>query len=363
MQHDRITYALHRSRRDDPLSLDRHGLCPAAPEGIDDGLDVLLVHHQEVRFDTVRCHARRGIIQGDRNRRTRDRRQADATGLPAKFGRAVRSVVAASSEPVDFLAQRRQLMSQVSVVTRLRLYEADQIGIPGWSQIGTLCVHRADDDHQSGERTHRGGERTSKRSAISIPAPMGVASSSQNRDKRAPRVMLSCSRIALGIRRRRRRSQRKEHLPSLLLRAAARDFRRSQRIGGRMFGQVWVLLGSSRNSSRERLTSLAGRLFDYATYFNSKENLVPESRTRKSAEEKQKLKAKQASKPKKVKAPASRRWVPPAFIAVGLLGVAWLITYYVAGTYIPFMDALGNWNILIGMGGMAAAFVIATLWR
>jgi hypothetical protein len=90
---------------------------------------------------------------------------------------------------------------------------------------------------------------------------------------------------------------------------------------------------------------------------------VPESRTRKSAEEKQKLKAQQASKPKKIKAPASRRWVPPAFITVGLLGVAWLITYYVAGTYIPFMDTLGNWNILIGMGGMAAAFVIATLWR
>jgi hypothetical protein len=39
---------------------------------------------------------------------------------------------------------------------------------------------------------------------------------------------LSCSRIALGIRRRRRLSQRKERLCSLLLRAAARDFRRSQ---------------------------------------------------------------------------------------------------------------------------------------
>jgi hypothetical protein len=90
---------------------------------------------------------------------------------------------------------------------------------------------------------------------------------------------------------------------------------------------------------------------------------VPESRTRKSAEEKRRLKARAAVKPKKVKPPASRRWVPPTFIAVGLLGVAWLITYYVAGTYIPFMDALGNWNILIGMGGMAAAFVIATLWR
>ncbi|HEX6757879.1 MAG TPA: cell division protein CrgA [Propionibacteriaceae bacterium] len=91
---------------------------------------------------------------------------------------------------------------------------------------------------------------------------------------------------------------------------------------------------------------------------------MPESRTRKSAVEKQKLKAQQrASKPKKIKAPASRRWVPPTFITVGLLGVAWLITYYVAGTYIPFMNALGNWNILIGMGGMAAAFALATLWR
>ena len=91
--------------------------------------------------------------------------------------------------------------------------------------------------------------------------------------------------------------------------------------------------------------------------------MVPESRTRKSAAEKQKAKAHQAAKPKKIKPPASRRWVPPTFIAVGLLGVAWLITYYVAGTYIPFMDALGNWNILIGMGGMAAAFALATLWR
>jgi hypothetical protein len=125
--------------------------------------------------------------------------------------------------------------------------------------------------------------------------------------------------------------------------------------------------GPSRSSEEfspdALLRSLAGQVFDYATYFNSKENPVPESRTRKSAEEKQKLKAQQASKPQKIKAPASRRWVPPTFIAVGLLGVAWLITYYVAGTYIPFMDALGNWNILIGMGGMAAAFAIATLWR
>ena len=86
---------------------------------------------------------------------------------------------------------------------------------------------------------------------------------------------------------------------------------------------------------------------------------MPESRTRKSADEKQKVKKQQVAKAKKVKAPSSRRWVPPTFITVGLLGVAWLIVYYVAGTSIPLMSDLGNWNILIGMGGMAAAFGLA----
>jgi len=90
---------------------------------------------------------------------------------------------------------------------------------------------------------------------------------------------------------------------------------------------------------------------------------VPESRTRKSTEDKQRRKARQEARPPKVKAPSSRRWVPPAFITVGLLGVAWLVVYYVAGPSVPMMSDLGNWNILIGMGGMAAAFGIATLWR
>ena len=45
--------------------------------------------------------------------------------------------------------------------------------------------------------------------------------------------------------------------------------------------------------------------------------------------------------------------------------MAWLIVYYVAGrpASVPLMSDLGNWNILIGMGGMAAAFGLATLWR
>ncbi len=90
---------------------------------------------------------------------------------------------------------------------------------------------------------------------------------------------------------------------------------------------------------------------------------MPESKARKSATVKKKQKASKPAQTPRVKAPGSRRWVPPTFITVGLLGVAWLITYYVAGQHIGFMTDLGNWNILIGMGGMAAAFGIATLWK
>lgn len=58
-----------------------------------------------------------------------------------------------------------------------------------------------------------------------------------------------------------------------------------------------------------------------------------------------------------------RSWVPWVFVPVGIVGVLWLVVFYLAGAMIPFMAALGDWNILIGMGSMAAAFAIATFWR
>lgn len=61
-----------------------------------------------------------------------------------------------------------------------------------------------------------------------------------------------------------------------------------------------------------------------------------------------------------------RSWVVPTFATLGLLGVAWLVIWYVTtatGVPIPFMAALGGWNMLIGMGLMAAAFGVSTLWK
>lgn len=96
---------------------------------------------------------------------------------------------------------------------------------------------------------------------------------------------------------------------------------------------------------------------------------MPESKVRKAAAEKKKqaqfaaAQEKRADRERHVAAPGSRRWVAPTFVTVGLFGVAWLVTYYIASAYIPFMLELGNWNIGIGMGCMAAAFGIATLWK
>lgn len=96
---------------------------------------------------------------------------------------------------------------------------------------------------------------------------------------------------------------------------------------------------------------------------------MPESKVRKEAAEKKKQARFQADKERRddqvrhVAAPGSRRWVPPAFITVGLLGVVWLVVYYIGGQYIPFMSALGGWNVVIGMTGMAGAFALATLWK
>ncbi|WP_072042073.1 cell division protein CrgA [Nigerium massiliense] len=59
----------------------------------------------------------------------------------------------------------------------------------------------------------------------------------------------------------------------------------------------------------------------------------------------------------------TRAWVPPTFITLGLLGVLWLVVYYLAGYMIPFMATLGPWNLAVGMGLMAAAFAVATLWK
>ena len=85
---------------------------------------------------------------------------------------------------------------------------------------------------------------------------------------------------------------------------------------------------------------------------------MPESSSR---NKKKTEKVKAEKTPKKPRT-TSRVWVAPLMLACWLLGLAWLVVFYVAGQNIPVMDDLGNWNLLIGMGLIAVGFVVSTQW-
>lgn len=62
-------------------------------------------------------------------------------------------------------------------------------------------------------------------------------------------------------------------------------------------------------------------------------------------------------------AKTSKRWVVPVMLTAFLLGLLWIVVFYIAGNQIPGMSALGNWNLLIGMGLIAIGFITSTQWE
>ncbi|MDR0415716.1 MAG: cell division protein CrgA [Propionibacteriaceae bacterium] len=95
---------------------------------------------------------------------------------------------------------------------------------------------------------------------------------------------------------------------------------------------------------------------------------MPESRTRPAADDKRKLKRREnVERIHREKAqkgmPNERRWVAPLFVTVALIGIAWIVLWNVAGSSIPVISALGGWNMLIGMGLIAVALLLMTLWK
>jgi hypothetical protein len=58
----------------------------------------------------------------------------------------------------------------------------------------------------------------------------------------------------------------------------------------------------------------------------------------------------------------SPRWVAPLMVGLFLVGIVWLILFYVSNNQIP-VQALGNWNLLVGFGFIVAGFGVSTQWR
>jgi hypothetical protein len=55
-------------------------------------------------------------------------------------------------------------------------------------------------------------------------------------------------------------------------------------------------------------------------------------------------------------------WFKPVMFGFMLLGLAWIIVFYVSQAKYPIPD-LGSWNILIGFGIAFVGFLMTTRWR
>ena len=59
----------------------------------------------------------------------------------------------------------------------------------------------------------------------------------------------------------------------------------------------------------------------------------------------------------------SPRWYAPLMVGLMLVGLLWIVVFYVGGDRIPFMSGLNAWNFLIGFGLMVAGLVMSMRWR
>jgi hypothetical protein len=60
------------------------------------------------------------------------------------------------------------------------------------------------------------------------------------------------------------------------------------------------------------------------------------------------------------------RWAGPAMVTSGIIGLLWIVVFYTLSNgdhNIPVYSDLGQWNLVIGMGFIVAAFGFAMKWE
>ena len=58
----------------------------------------------------------------------------------------------------------------------------------------------------------------------------------------------------------------------------------------------------------------------------------------------------------------SASWWAPLMVGFFVLGLLWIVVYYIAGADLPVMKTLGWWNIVVGFGFIGAGFAMSTRW-
>lgn len=58
----------------------------------------------------------------------------------------------------------------------------------------------------------------------------------------------------------------------------------------------------------------------------------------------------------------SPRWLAPVMVIAFLVGLIWIVIFYVSGTRYPIPN-IGSWNMLVGFVFVGFGFTLATRWR
>jgi hypothetical protein len=58
----------------------------------------------------------------------------------------------------------------------------------------------------------------------------------------------------------------------------------------------------------------------------------------------------------------SPRWLVPTMIACFIVGLLWVVTYYVTQTEYP-IGSIDLWNMAIGFGLIIVGFMLSTRWK
>jgi hypothetical protein len=58
----------------------------------------------------------------------------------------------------------------------------------------------------------------------------------------------------------------------------------------------------------------------------------------------------------------SRAWVAPLMLTLFIVGLLWIVVFYVTGGDYP-ITSIHNWNIVVGFGFIALGFAVSTQWK
>lgn len=67
--------------------------------------------------------------------------------------------------------------------------------------------------------------------------------------------------------------------------------------------------------------------------------------------------------PVKINTGGTPMWYKVIMFGLMLLGLGWIVVFYLASSYIPFMLELGPWNYAIGFGLFILGLLMTMGWR